>query len=177
MWTILTVALLLQAPAPAPPPLSLDHLNRLTSDAHNVVDLTMDAGMLQAASALLAAGQGPDAAAARALVAGLESVRVRNFEFDRAGVYTDADIEAVETQLKAPWAKIISFNTREDHRRVDAYMWRIGDQPHGIVVVIAEPTKLVVVDVVGKIDLSQLGALKALGIPNVFGGVPGLGGK
>ena len=174
MWAFLTAALLLQAPpaCAVPPPLRLESLNVFTTEAHNVVDLTLDAPMLRAAAMLM----GTSDPAARALAEGLDRVVVRNLEFDREGVYADGDAESVRAQFVAPWTAVLSLNTRDDHRRVDVYAMRGADRPCGLAAVVAEPRRLLVVDILGRIDLQELARLKGLaGMPDVLGAIMGGG--
>jgi hypothetical protein len=158
------------------PLLQLEHLNRLASQAREVVDVTVDSTMLQTASALLSSDKGKDDAATKALIAGLKGVYVKSYEFDREGVYTDADVETVRAQLKTPWSRIVNINSRQDRERTEIYLWRDSDQPGGLAIVIAEPKELTIVNIIGRIDLAQLAGLKGvLGIPQILGAVPGVG--
>ena len=171
------VALALGAPAAVfaqPAPLQLDHLNKLAGQAHEVVDVTVDSTMLQMASGLMSGDKGKEDAAVKSMIAGLKGVYVKSYEFDREGAYTDADVETVRAQLKAPWSRIVNINSRDDRSRTEIYMWRENDQPGGLAIVVAEPKELTIVNIVGKIDLAQLAGLKGiLGIPPVPGLIPG----
>jgi len=158
------------------PVLKLDHLNNLTNLAQNVVDVALDSAMLQTMSGLLSADN-PNDAAAKALLAGLKGVYVKSLEFEREGLYSDGDLDALRVQFKAPWAPILRLTLREDRERVEAYIWRENNQPGGLAVVITKPKELTVVNVVGRIDLSQLGKLSSvLKIPRDLGAIPGAGG-
>ncbi len=79
-------------------------------------------------------------------------------------------------QLKAPWSRIVSINSRQERERVEVYMWRESDQPGGLAVLVSEPRELTVVNIIGRIDLAQLAELRGvLGIPDVLGTIPGAG--
>ena len=142
------------------PVLQLDQLAKLGEKAKEVVDVTVDEAMLQASSGLLAGKSSPGARA----MAGLKGVYVKSFEFEHEGGYTQADVDAVTAQLKAPWSKMLSV--REDGERTEMYVWRDGDTPGGLALIVAEKKELTIINLVGRIDLAQLSSLGGvMGIP------------
>ena len=91
---------------------------------------------------------------------------MKSFEFDRDGVYTEGDVNAVRDQLKAPWARLV--NVRSKGEAVEVYAYRERESSSGLAIVVAEPRQLTIVNIVGPIDLAQLGALGGqFGIPKV----------
>jgi len=176
-WRCFLLTLALSAPAPALAQgarLQLDQLSRLADQAAEVVDVTIDPSMLQLTSGFLS-GQKADEAAVKALIGGLKGVYVKSFEFEREGAYTDADLETVLKQLKAPgWSRIVDVKSKRDRETVAIYMWREGDQSGGLAIVAAEPKELTIVNIVGPVDLAKLGALQGrFGIPQLPLGQPG----
>jgi hypothetical protein len=169
-WFSLSIICLLWCPAGASAQgaqLQLDRLNRLAGLASNIVDVTVDPAMLQLAAGFISSDKEKDAAI-KGLLAGLKGVYVKSFKFDREGVYTDADLNAVREQLKAPWTRMV--NVRSKVESVEVYVYRETGQSGGLAVVVAEPRELTVVNIVGPIDLTQLGALGGqLGIPENVG--------
>ena len=144
-----------------------DRLSRLADLASNVVDVTVDPAMLRLAAGFISSDKERDATI-KGLLAGLKGVYVKSFKFDRDGVYTDADLNAVREQLKAPWTRMV--NVRSKIESVEVYVYREAGQSGGLAVVSAEPRELTVVNIVGPIDLTQLGALGGqLGIPENVG--------
>src|SRR5262245_53929198 len=109
------------------PVLQLDQLSKLGEKAKEVVDITVDEAMLKQSSGLLSGKGNPAAAAA---MQGLKGVYVKSFEFEDDGGYTQADVDAVIAQLKAPWTKMLSV--REKGERTEVYVWRDGDTPGGL---------------------------------------------
>jgi hypothetical protein len=87
---------------------------------------------------------------------GLKGVYVRNFEFAKPGEYTDADVESVLKQVRddSTWARLIRVKEKEE--RVEIYLMSKGDQVGGLLVLVAEPKELTVVNIVGSIALDQL---------------------
>jgi hypothetical protein len=165
-WISFCAAILLWHPASAAAQgaqLQLDRLSRLAGQASNVVDVTVDPAMLQLASGFISNEKGNDAAI-KYLIANLKGVYVKSFEFDRDGAYTDADVNAIREQLKAPWIRVINVRSKVESSEI--YIYREGDKSGGLAIVVAEPRELTVVNIVGPIDLAQLSALGGqLGIP------------
>ena len=163
-WVLSGLFFIVQAQAGGPL-LRLDHLSRLTPESKNPVDLTLDQAMLQAMAGLVSQQAAADPGV-KQLIAGLKTVVVKSFEFDRDGVYTAADIDAIRTQLGGPWRRYVALQGQG--QSIDVYGWHETEVAGGLAVVLAEPRKLTVVNVVGLIDLNQISALAAqLGIQNL----------
>ena len=95
-------------------------------------------------------------------------MNVRVFEFDGPGGFTQADLQPVRDQLKAPqWKRIVIVQEGSELTEV----WISQDatnNPNGLFILSAEENELTIVNVIGKIDLSNLGALGGqLGIPQM----------
>jgi hypothetical protein len=167
----LYLALALTAAAPSTavaqvaPRLQLDFLNRLSSQAKESVDVTIDPSMIQQATGLLGGDKLKDDPSLKSMLSGLQGIYVKVFEFEREGVYSAADVDRVRSQLKDPrWKRTVSVQSKTE--QVEVHMWNEGDVPGGIAVLVAGPRELVVVNVVGKVDLRVLGSLAGMmGIP------------
>jgi hypothetical protein len=121
--------------------------------------------MLQLAAGFIS-NEKANQAAIKQLIANLKGVYVKRFEFDRDGAYSEADVNAVREQLKAPWARMVNLRSRGEI--VEVYAYRERETSAGLAMVVAEPRGLTVVNIVGPIDLAQLGALGGqFGIPKV----------
>jgi outer membrane lipoprotein-sorting protein len=143
--------------------LKIDHLSRLADKAKNVVDINLDESMLRQASAM--GGKQPDAKA-QAVLQGLKAVYVKSFEFKERGAYSDADVEAIRVQLKAPgWSRIVSV--REEGELTEIYTWSDANGSGGLAIIAAEAQELTVVNLIGRVNIAQLGALQGLGIPGM----------
>ena len=142
--------------------LQLDRLNRLADTAKDVVDVNLDESMLQVASMM--GGKQPDAKV-QSVLQGLRGVYVKSFEFAADGGYSEADVEAIRAQLKSPgWSRIVTV--REKGELTEIYTWSDGNGFGGLAIVSAEARELTVVNLVGRINMAQLGALQGqLGIP------------
>jgi hypothetical protein len=152
------------------PRLQLDHLDRLSSEARETVNLSIDPTLLKMAAGVLGrSGRGDSPLAA---LDGIEGIYIRSFEFERDNVYAPDDVDAVRKQLEAPgWSRLIEVDGRNGGELVQIYNWREGDRSRGLALLVAEPRELTVINIVGTIDFSRLGDLRELGIPGMPPGV------
>lgn len=91
----------------------------------------------------------------------LQGVNVRHFEFDRDGVYTDADLSAVRAQIQgAGWSKAIDVKEKKGRENTEIYVHAAGGKVTGVVILVAEPRELTVVNLLGPLDLEKLTGLK-----------------
>ena len=136
------------------------NLDKLSQKAEKSVDVTLDAGMLRLAARFLS-DQDVDQAKAKKLVAGLEGVYVRSFEFAEEGDYNKADVDAIRAQLPAPaWSRIVGVKSKHRGDDVDVYFKTGADgQFAGIVVIAAKARELTVVNVMGNLDPAKLADL------------------
>lgn len=148
--------------------LQLDNLEHLANKAAETVDVSLDSQMLQVASKFLNSNK-PDEAAIKQLIAGLKGVYVRVFQFERAGEYGPNDIDPLRAQLRGPgWARIVGIRSKRDGENVEVFTWLEGGNISGLAIVAAEPTELVVVNIIGPIDIEKLSQLEGkFGIPQL----------
>ena len=96
-------------------------LDKLAAKADETVDVTLDGTLLKLAGRFLS-GKGDDESATRKILAGLESITVRSYEFAHDGEYDRADLDAVRAQVKAPqWSRIVGVRSKKDGDNVDVY--------------------------------------------------------
>jgi hypothetical protein len=154
-----------------PPRLNLDHLNRLAAQAAEVVDVNIDASMLEQAAVFLSRHNTNDPRL-KSLLQGIKAIYVKAFEFKTEGAkdvrpYSDADIEEIRKQLSAPgWSRVVSV--REDDELTEVYFWKETGENGGLAVIAAEHDELVVVNIVGRVDLATLATLGPM-IPRIPG--------
>jgi hypothetical protein len=141
------------------------NLDQLAAKAKNVVDVTMDGPLLQLAGRFLS-NKEPDEARAKRIVAGLKGVYVRSFEFDGPGEYDDKDVEQIRAQLKSPgWTRVVGVRSRRDGENAEVFLRTDGSSIGGLVVLVADPRELTIVNIVGQInpeDLRDLGGLPGM---------------
>ena len=141
----------------------------LGANASETVDVSLDSNMLQLAAKFLS-GSKPDEAEARKLIAGLKSIYVKSFEFEKAGQYNPADVEGVRAQFRGPgWSRVVGVETKKDRENAELFLRLEKDgKIGGLGVVVSEPKELTIVSIVGAIDPEQLGALSGkFGIPKI----------
>jgi len=146
------------------------NLDKLTDKARESVVVTLDKSMLQFASKFV--DKDEDAQDLKRLVAGLDSIYVRNFEFDNDGEYSAADVDAVRAQLQPPaWGRIVGVRCKHSGENADVYFKNAANGTlGGIVIIAAEPRELTIVSISGTIDPDRLADLGGeFGIPRLEG--------
>lgn len=148
--------------------LEIGSLDRLAAKATETVDVNMDEHLLQITGKFLS-GKNSDEARIKEVISGLKGIYVKNFSFEREGDYTQADIEAIRSQLKGPgWTRLIQVRSRRDGENVEVYVMTLGDQIQSLAIVDFEPKELTVVNIVGPVDIDKLSKLEGqFGIPDM----------
>lgn len=148
--------------------LELKNLDRLAKRASEVNDVTLDGSLLQFAASVMKNSGDADADQVVELIKGLKGIYVKNFEFDSPGQYSQADVEAIRSQLTGPgWQRIVTSFSKRSGERDEVYLLKDGNKINGMTVLVAEARELTVVNIVGAIDPEKLGELGGhFGIPN-----------
>jgi hypothetical protein len=144
------------------------NLEALAGKAEETVSVSMDKSMLQLASRFLH-DKDDDQAEVRKLLAGLDAIYVRSFQFSQEGEYSMADVEAVRSQLQSPaWGRLVGVRSKRGEN-VDVYFKDSGNgHLGGIVVIAAEPKELTIVNILGTLDPEKLADLGGeFGIPKL----------
>ncbi len=146
--------------------LQLDQLDSLANKASETVDVKLDERLMQTAAKIFTA---KDDADIKEILKGLKGIYVKSFEFEKAGEYSQADVESVMSQLRgAGWSKIVGVRSRKDGDNVDVYLMMQGDQIEGLAVISAEPKEFTVVNIVGPVNLEKLSKLEGqFGVPDL----------
>ena len=138
--------------------LKLD-LDRLAAKASNTVDISLNGPLLQLAAKFLD-GKDPDEAKIRQLIAKLQGIYIRSFEFKKEGAWSPADLESVRSQLKSPeWSRIVGYKSTEEGETVEVYMRTENPKVTGVAILAVEPREFTVVNIVGPVDLDTLAEL------------------
>lgn len=142
--------------------------DKLKDKASEVVDVTLDASMLQMASRFLS-DKDADEVKAKKLVSGLKGIYVKSFEFEKPGEYDMADVEALRAQVRGPnWARIVGVHSKKSGENSEIYLKNEGGQVTGLLIIAAEPKELTVVTISGSIDPAQLRDLGGhFGVPKM----------
>jgi len=103
----------------------------------------------------------PQSAATKRLLRGIQSIRVRSFQFDTESAYSRADVDAVRSQLGAPgWTSIMTVHDRDKGEDVDMYMLIQNEQTRGFALVASEPREFTIINIVGSVNLSDVAKLQ-----------------
>lgn len=153
--------------------LQLDRLDKLASIASDVTDISLPEGMLNIAGGMIP-NQGKETLAAKQVLSNLKGVFVRSYEFDKDNAYSQDDVDAIRKQLSAPgWVRMVTVDEKKSRELTEVYMWMENGKSGGLAVVVAEPMELTIVNIVGPIDFSKLGALQGqFGIPKDIPSTP-----
>jgi Domain of unknown function (DUF4252) len=148
--------------------LELGQLDKLSSKASQVNSVNLEGPMLKLAAEQVQkkadTGKSEKKEMAASLLSRLKGIYVKNFEFDKPGAYTKADLDSVLSQLQGSgWKAMVHVEEKNSGETTGIYVMEEGGEIVGMAVVAAEPKELTVVNLVGPIDFSQLGGLGSLG--------------
>ena len=162
--------LLLLAPLAAQQPkLRLD-LPTLAARADQVSDVTLDGDALRLGMAFLAK-DGDLGGQDRDMLAHMQGIYVKTFEFDHSAAATDADLAPIRAQLKgAGWSRIVSVRSKRHGRageNDEIYVCTGANGAiQGMAIIARQARELDLVNIVGPIQPSELTSLGGhLGIP------------
>ncbi len=147
------------------------NLEHLESKASNTVDLSLNGATLQFAARFLDS-KDADEARVKKLIASLDGIYIKAFEFKKPGAYTPADLDQVRNQLRAPeWSRIVGFKSAEEGENAEVYVRSEDKKITGVAILAAEATGLTVVNIVGPVDLDSLAELSGAlpGLPKLEG--------
>ncbi len=143
--------------------LQLDNLNKLADKAARVTDVTLDGSLLGFATTLIEKldDEGDkDVAQLKAIMKGLKGIYIKSFEFDEAGQYSKADVEAVRSQISSRWTRIVQSIDKRHNEHDEIYLLKNGEQVAGVVILVAEARELTVVNIVGDVPVDKIAALE-----------------
>jgi hypothetical protein len=153
--------------------LEINHLDALADKAAEVVDVTLDGPLLQLAAKFMNDEHDPEEAAAKDFIQHLKGIYVKNFEFDKEGEYSQADVEEIRKQLHThAWQRTVEVRSKRGGENAEIYLMpgpgTGADAIQGLAIISAEPKELTVVNIVGPIDLDKLAELDGqMGIPHM----------
>ncbi|HZU29868.1 MAG TPA: DUF4252 domain-containing protein [Candidatus Angelobacter sp.] len=149
--------------------LQLDNLDKLSDKAAHVTDVTLDGSLLEFAVKIMekADSDDPDVKQIQSIVKNLKGIYVKSFEFDAASQYSKADVEAVRSQLTSPrWTKIVQSIDKRSNEHDEIYLLKTGEHIGGVVILVAEPRELTVVNIVGEVPVEKIAALQHHFVPS-----------
>jgi hypothetical protein len=146
------------------------NLENLERKAASTVDLSLNATTLQFAARFLD-GSDPDEAKVKKLIAGLEGIFIKAFEFKSAGAWTEADLDQIRNQLRAPeWSRMVGVKSAEEGATADVFVRTENKKVTGVAIVAGDAHSLTVVNIAGPVDLDSLAELSGhFGVPKLEG--------
>ncbi len=152
--------------------IDISHLAKLEDKASEVVDVTIDRRTLRLALKYFSNSKDPDEIKIRDLVAGIEGIYVKVYQFENEKEYAVADFETIHTQLKAPgWIRLAGVRSKKkDATNVEVSMMTDDDDNLlGLAIIAAEPKQIAVVNIVGTFDPARIRELsgKFKGLPDL----------
>lgn len=148
--------------------LRLPDFGSLEAQATESVNVSLSPTLLHIASHFMKDGDTSDQQLQKVL-AKVESIQVRSFQFATDNAYSQSDIESVRQQLSAPgWTRIVQTRDQKHQDNVDVYLRTEGDKTTGLAVVVSEAREFTIVNIVGAIDMADLARLGGqMGIPKL----------
>ena len=149
--------------------IQMDHLERLASRAVETVDVTIDEKLIKLVGTVFNPKRSPDEALVKDIIKDLKGVFVKRFVFEKENEYTDADADAIRSQLNGPgWSKIVGVRSKRQGANVDVHIMSEESIIKGLAVLVVEPKAFTVVNLVGPIDVEKLSQLEGkFGIPTL----------
>ena len=156
--------------------LQLPDFSGLAEKAKESVDISLDGDMLKSAGQFMGGPNSQAPAEVADALKGVQGIYLRVFQFEKPGVYSQADLDGVRRQLQAPgWKKLMSVHSKDEN--VDMFLREAGKNPDdgGMAMVISEPKEFVIINIVGNVDPEKLRQLQGkFGVPVIPGlGAPG----
>jgi hypothetical protein len=134
--------------------LDLPSFRHLEHKAVSAVDFDFGRWAIGPASWLV--GHDEDGRELKELLNGIQSVRVRSYEFKRDYMYSKSDIDDVRRQLASSgWRSVMQIRERDSDEKVDMFLAIDGDRPVGFALIASGPREFTIVNVVGDIDLDS----------------------
>ena len=161
---LIALPLVTQAQDPRIKMSSLDHL---AAKANQTVDVNIDERLMKMAAKLFSDKE-TDERDVKKLIEGLKGIYVKSFEFETAGQYSAADIEAIRTQLRGPgWTRMVNVISKNEGN-LEVYLLFNGDLVGGLAVLHTDEKELTVVNIVGPVNLDKLAELEGqFGVPEL----------
>jgi hypothetical protein len=132
--------------------------------AQETTSISLDKNMLQFAGKFLSSSD--EDREAKQIIANLDGIYVRTYEFQKANAYSPSEIEAFRRQLATPdWSRIVSVHDKESKEDTDIYV-RLDGKIRGMFILVAEPSELTFVYIAGQLKAEDLDKLSGnFGIP------------
>jgi hypothetical protein len=136
------------------PPFPVTIEKTLATRATNYTEVTLDRKMLDFASRFM---DKEDDAEGKRIIAKLNGIYVRTYEFDKPGQYTADDLAAIRRQFQtADWNPIVRQRSKDGSDDSDIYLKVVNGDIQGMFILNSEPKELNFVFISGPIHPEDL---------------------
>jgi hypothetical protein len=132
-------------------------LDAIAAKASDKAEVDLDGAILklalpQALSKKDKAGKSP----AGDLLSGVQEVHVRHYEFEKAGTFSDKDLEPLRKQVSegSGWSRIL--NVKEKNGSAEVFVLNQGGKAGSCLILATEAKELSVVYIMGTLTLAQM---------------------
>ncbi len=151
---------LAQNPQYAKAKIDVSHLAALEDKAASVIDVNVDRRTLRLAEKWFDKSKNPDEVAIKELIAGIEGITVKIFEFEKEGEYQASDYQMLKTQIdnNPNWIKLAGVRSKKkDMINVEvSIMTDENDNLLGVAIIAAEKEHLAVINIIGTFDIAKI---------------------
>jgi hypothetical protein len=131
----------------------------LSAKASHSVDISLGGPLLQLAAKFLDSDD-PDEAKVKKLIANLQGIYIRSFQFKKDAQWSPADLDSIRVQLKAPeWSRIVGYQSTDDGETAEVYLRTENQKISGVAILATQPRQFTVVNIVGPVDMDALADL------------------
>lgn len=141
-------------------------LDKLGANAKNKTKITISPEMMKLASGML--GNDKETESVKKLVANVNTMTVRSYEYAEKGQYNDADLAPLRDYLKRQkWSQMV--DSEEDGEHSEIYLQPQGPgKVGGMAIIAAEKKEVTVVFISGSLGIDDLSKLSGqMGIPDI----------
>ena len=153
--------------------LELPDFGALSRKAIDSVNITLDPWLLRTIGAFIGDDEDDDSAATKRLLAGIQAVQIRSYEFATDFAYPGEEIEAIRRQLTAPgWSQLMQVRGGQKSDNVDIYIMTENNRTQGFALISSDPRQFTIINVAGSISIEDLPKLeKQLHLPKMAAGI------
>lgn len=139
--------------------IDVSHLTALEEKAASVVDVNLDRRTLRIAEKFFKTDK-PDELAIKELIAGIEAITVKIFEFEKEGEYQASDYQMLKTQIdnNPSWIRLAGVRSKKkDMLNIEvSIMTDEKDNLLGVAIIAAEKEHLAVINIIGTFDIAKI---------------------
>lgn len=139
--------------------IDVSHLSALEDKAASVIDVNVDRRTLRMASKFFKDSD-PNEKEIKDLIAGIEGITVKIFEFEKEGEYQASDYQMLKTQIdnNPNWIRLAGVRSKkQDMVNVEvSIMTDENDNLLGVAIIAAEKEHLAVINIIGTFDIAKI---------------------